>query len=138
MDEAYLFYSEESSDDQLVRAVYAREVECAHYDANRRNYEAMLASDAFQKLPKEWPAALLPYKGVPGEQLAVTAPKEDLALISALQFRDQITVLLATNTIEQEKCQAIYKVLVEALPDEPRRQAAWKRVQVAMATRQAR
>ncbi len=122
----YKHLSQEDQDDALAQAILSREREHHSYELNRINYEQMLADMA--DLPG-WPANLVKYRGTTGEQLAQALTGDDFTLVTRLQFRDRVKLLLATTLVEQAKTEAVYVALEKQLPEGARRTAAIERVQ---------
>lgn len=126
----YNHLSQDERDDIIAKALISREQEHWHYELNRINYESILKSIAESELPLEWPESLKGCRGQSSETLATTLTYEDFVLVSRLQFRERVQVLLATTIAEQSKVEAVHKALsTHMLPE--RLSAAIIRVQQA-------
>jgi len=126
---AYLFLTQDQQDDIVAKALRGREHEYANYELNKQNYLAILASPDVVALPVLWPNNLIRYQNIVGEDLAksLTNP-DDFAMVTKLQFRDRVQLLLATTGIEQDKTLQVYNTLLDQLPEGDRRIAAITRV----------
>ena len=121
----YLYHSKDDQDDVIADAIIQREREHHHYEVNRLNYLAMLsAMNADVTIPKQWPANLVQYQNVFGEQLAAQLSGADYLTVTTLQHRDRVRMLLATTISEQNKVEGVYNALTTALPAGLRRDAA--------------
>ena len=127
----------DEEDDYLVGALRGRQLEWQSYELNRRNYERVLASPAMKALPEEWPEGLAPYKDITGEALVKAVAEADYVLVTQLQFRDQVRLLLKTTLTEQYKGVCVHAALDEQKPDKARVDAALARILVAEAARKA-
>jgi hypothetical protein len=109
----YDYLPADDQDDTVAEAVLGRESEHHNYELNRLNYEQILSDLADEGLPATWPAELVKYRGVFGEDLAAQLLDDptSYALVTRLQFRDRIKLLLATTKTEQAKVESITKVL---------------------------
>ena len=112
----------DEADDSILEAIAGRERELSGYDLNEDNYADMMSE--FSDLPAEWPQHLQAFRVKFSEDLAKALTGDDLALAQRLLFRDQLRVLMATNAFESSKSEAVYKSLLNRLPDGQRRAAA--------------
>lgn len=92
---------------QLAQNIVYREREVHGYQANIDNYTQMLKT-----LPKEWPAALLQFKGMSTEQMIENVPLESLQAVIDLNFRDVIEKRVKAEMIEQRKSMHVYDAMV--------------------------
>lgn len=133
---AFLFRSAEDQIDNLMDALVGREHELASYDANIENYTAQLAvMDA--ELPSEWPEELTKFKGLSNEQVFLMgAAGETAELVSQLNHRERLRMLLFTEKAECRKSEQSYNQCLSCLPkDEVVLQAAKDRCAARIAAR---
>lgn len=113
---AYHFLTQQHQDDEAMQAVLGREREHANYELNRQNYLAILASEPYVSLPDEWPAELVKYANVFGEELAARLNDPDYTTVVNLQFRDRVRLLLKTTIAEQAKSAAALSASTKRVP----------------------
>lgn len=116
----FLVYSKEERDCCLVDAIDGREREIASYEANIDGYTSQLL-DLEASLPKMWPDNLVRFRGKSNEQLFAHGmsddiTQEDMILVSSLNHRDRIKLLLFTERAELAKSEASYKHCLSCLP----------------------
>jgi hypothetical protein len=99
----------------IAENICHREQEFMQYQINIDNYTALLA-----KLPQEdWPEELKQYQGLSADRI----PSEHQAQCNALNYRDRIRAILATEKQEQAKSEAVLDVLIDRIPQERRKAA---------------
>lgn len=87
-------------DRNLAMAIDMRENEVYQYEININNYTAMLASC----ITDQWPAHLIPYRGMGRDQLAQAIESDDdLDLASQLAFRDELKLRIRSEKMECNK-----------------------------------
>jgi len=103
--------TEQENQASLVMNAFHREMEVHSYQVNINNYTLML-----EKLPKgEWPTDIAMYWNVPISDLPMNINIEDVARINDYQYRDQITKLLRTELMEQNKSKQILEVIKDQI-----------------------
>jgi len=121
----YQVLTQDRMDELIAAGVESREQELANYQLNIDNFNDMLAELDF--LPAEWPAHLAQYRGTKLSMVANELSEEDFDLLSDLQQRDHIRMLLRTTKAEQKKSQRAHNAILKRIPD-ARLQAALTRV----------
>lgn len=128
----YRFINQDQQDDTVAHALISREHEHHNYELNKQNYEHVLKDLGTQGLPDDWPSELVKYKNIQGEALAKDVHGDTYDMVTKLQNRDRIRLLLKTTITEQAKCEGIYNALSLQLSEGPRRDAAISRVLARM------
>lgn len=124
----FLTLSADEQDDQLAEAIAGREREIAAYQLNEQNYQTMLDDPELADLPDRWPAHLSKYRTAKPHEVAERCSPNDAGLVSRLQFRDRIRVLIQTEAMERRKSEAVYRALLKRLPSGERRTGALSRL----------
>jgi len=97
----------------------SREAEIYAYQLNINNFREMVKDLNRSLRFVDWPDELLPFKGKSREQVAATAPPDQLNTIVDLQFRDELKQRLTVERMEQRKAKLALKFLATQLPPEP-------------------
>lgn len=95
----------------LKEAVKGRDAEIANYQVNIDNYTRMLANLTF-----EWCEKTLPYRGKTIKDIACEIDNDAFrTLVADLLFKDNLTVLLRCEKLEQRKAIMVRQVLMDQL-----------------------
>jgi hypothetical protein len=127
----YEHLTQDEQDDVIAAAILSREREHHGYEVNCLNYRSALKLLEQYNLPDNYPEHLKQYKNTVGENLAsAVIDLESYNLITQLQFRDRLRILLSTTLVEQFKTELIYQALQERIIDPIRLEAAISRVKL--------
>ena len=103
---------------QLADAIVARQEEYDAYTKNIATYTAIV-----DKLDGNWDAHLLKFKGIDPHTAAADCPLEDIERLAELQYFDNCSRLLRTETVERFKSRSILEHLDSLLAGANRDQA---------------
>lgn len=129
----YQHLTEVERDDTVMEAIIHREKEHYHYELNKLAYENAIAEiDKDTTIPKSWPKELEPYRKIYGENLVDALMSANLMdkynIVTKLQFKDKLNMMLATGTTEQAKVELIHRALDKQMPSGDRRSQAKNRI----------
>ena len=116
MARQFLIRSDKYDEIEIVAEIAAREAELYSYDVNIASYTGQLAT-LNKQLPQEWPAHLIQYKGAPNEHMfKLASTQQEAHVVSMLNHRDRIELLLFTEQAERAKTELAYNYAVSKLP----------------------